>query len=216
MTSGRASCFSVAHEQNERSFFQLKRAVVDGPADDDGIARRIAPIRAVIALVWAAALALAVGDRIPTTASDVTTAAALLLTAYPLIDAVSSLVEARSRANGSTRVLTLNAAIGTAAAAGLALAGFGGDAGATLAVFGAWAALSGAIQLGVALQRRRGGDPQWPLIVSGGLSTLAGLSFVAAAGEHDAHLTMLAGYAALGAVLYLVWTARARAAAARG
>ncbi len=54
------------------------------------------------------------------------------------------------------------------------------------------------------------------MIVSGGLSTVAGLSFVAAAGEHDAHLAMLAGYAALGAVLYLVWTTRARAAARRG
>ncbi|MDW5593104.1 DUF308 domain-containing protein [Conexibacter stalactiti] len=176
------------------------------------IALRIAPVRAAFALVWAAALVVAVGDRIPTTTSEVTTAAALLLTAYPIIDAVSSLVDALSRDRRSTRVLEVNAAISAAAAAGLALATLTGDAGATLAVFGAWASVSGAIQLGVALHRRRDGDPQWPMIVSGGLSTVAGLSFVAASTEHAAHLSMLAGYAALGAVLYLVWAARARAA----
>lgn len=180
------------------------------------IALRIASARAAIALVWAAALVLAVGDRIPTTDSGLTVAVALLLTAYPAIDAVSSFVEARSQTGRSARVLEINAAISVAAAAGLALATFAGDAGATLAVFGAWASLSGAIQLGVALRRRRAGDPQWPMILSGGLSTVAGLSFVAASSEHDAHLSMLAGYAALGAVLYLVWAVRARAAQRRG
>ncbi|MDO8188599.1 DUF308 domain-containing protein [Conexibacter sp. JD483] len=173
------------------------------------IALRIAPVRAAIALVWAAALVLAVGDRVPTTASELPVAVALLLTAYPLIDAAASLVEARSRAGGSARVLLLNAGLGAAAAVGLALATFTGDAGAALVVFGAWASLSGAVQLGVALRRRRDGGRQWPLIVSGGLSTVVGLSFVAAAGKHDAQLAMLAGYAAFGAVLYLVWTVRA-------
>lgn len=186
-----------------------RRASAAGP-----IALRIAPVRAAIALAWAAALVVAVGDRVPTTASAVPTTAALLLAAYPLVDVVSSLVEALSPAGRrSTRVLAVNAAIGAAAAAGTALAAFAGDAGATLVVFGAWASLSGAIQLGVALRRRRDGDPQWPLIVSGGLSTVAGLSFVAAATDHDARLATLAGYAALGAVLYLVSTVRARAAA---
>ncbi len=156
--------------------------------------------RAAVALLWAVALVVAVGDGIPTTASDVTLAAALLLSAYPLIDAVSSFVEAR----------WINGAISALAAAGLAAATFAGDAGATLVVFGAWAAVSGAIQLGVALHRHDG----WPMIISGGLSTLAGLSFVAASAQDEANLSMLAGYAAVGAVLYLVWTVRARRAVA--
>lgn len=156
----------------------------------------LTPARAAVALLWAVALVVSVGDRIPTTSSDVTLAAALLLSAYPLIDAVASFVEAR----------WINGAISTLASAALAVATFAGDAGTTLLVFGVWAAASGAIQLGVALRRREG----WPMIISGGLSTLAGLSFVAASAQDEANLAMLAGYAAVGAVLYLVATARSR------
>ncbi|MDO8209051.1 hypothetical protein [Conexibacter sp. CPCC 206217] len=179
------------------------------------IARRIAMVRAVIALVWAAALVAAIGDRIPTTASDVTTLAAVLLTAYPVIDVVSSLVEATSRTGRPAAVLRVNAAISAVAAIALAVATFAGDAGTTLVAFGAWAGVSGAIQLGVALHRRHGGDRQWPMIVSGGLSTVAGIAFVAASAQDAAHLANLAGYAALGALLYLVWAIRARTASGR-
>jgi hypothetical protein len=41
------------------------------------------------------------------------------------------------------------------------------------------------------------------MLISGGLSTLAGISFLSAAGMHDAHLAVLGGYMAAGAVLYL-------------
>ncbi|MDA0179642.1 hypothetical protein OJ997_04990 [Solirubrobacter phytolaccae] len=150
-------------------------------------------IRAAAALLWAAALVIAVGDRIPTTASDVTVAAALVLSTYPLIDAVASFFQAR----------WVNGAISTTAAVALAVATFAGDAGAALIVFGAWAFVSGAIQLAGALSPR-----QWPMIISGGVSTLAGLSFVAASGQDEANLAQLAGYMAVGAVLYLIWTAR--------
>lgn len=157
--------------------------------------------RAILAIVWAAALVVAVGDRIPTTASDVPVAAALLLSAYPLIDAVSSFVERR----------WINGAISTAAAIALAVATFGADAGAALAVFGVWATVSGAIQLRGALSPR-----QWPMIISGGLSTLAGLSFVAASTQDDAQVAQLGGYAVVGAILYLVSTYRSRHAHAGG
>ena len=50
------------------------------------------------------------------------------------------------------------------------------------------------------------------MIVSGAISTVAGLSFVAGSSQEVAHLTNLAGYATLGAVLFLVWAARARRA----
>jgi uncharacterized membrane protein HdeD (DUF308 family) len=75
--------------------------------------------------------------------------------------------------------------------------------------------VSGAIQLAIALGRRRAGDRQWPMIASGAISILAGASFVAASGQHDAHLANLAGYAAFGAVLYVVWSVRARSSSAR-
>jgi len=161
---------------------------------------RIAVVRAGFALVWAAALVIAVGDKVPHTDSDVPTAAALVLASYPLIDVIASLLSSRFR---DTRVLRINAAISALAAIGIALAAFGSDAAATLVAVGVWAAVSGAILLGIAVHRRRAQGGQLPLIVSGALSTIAGVSFVAQSGQHDAHLATLAGYMAFGAVLFL-------------
>ena len=110
------------------------------------------------------------------------------------------------------RVLRINAAISALAVAAIGAAAFGSDAGATLAAFGAWAAVSGAVQLGVALHLRRKEGRQLPMIVSGGLSTIAGISFVASSGMEDAHLATLSGYMALGALLYLLWAHRSRTA----
>lgn len=166
-------------------------------------APRIAVVRAVLALVWAVALALAIGGDVPRTGSDVPVAAALLLATYPIIDVVASLVGA-AVAGSDGRVLRINAAISAVAVAAIAAAAFGSDAGATLVAFGSWAAVSGAIQLGLAVHRRARGR-QLPMIVSGGLSTIAGLSFVFAAGMDDAHLATLAGYMGLGALLFLAF-----------
>jgi uncharacterized membrane protein HdeD (DUF308 family) len=107
-------------------------------------------------------------------------------------------------------VLGVNAAVSTAAVVAIAVTGFGSDAGATLASFGAWAAISGAIQFGVAIHGRRSRGGQLPMIVSGGLSTIAGLGFIAQSGGNDAHLTYIGGYMALGALLYLVSALRGR------
>ena len=167
--------------------------------------RRVAQVRAAAALVWAVALVTALGGD-PDAAASVPTAAALLLVAYPLIDALSSAVEARRT---RSRLAIVNGLISLSASIALAVATASADAGATLAVFGVWAVVSGAVLLGTALRRRRLGGRELPMIVSGGLSTLAGLSFVAGSTQDVAHLTMLAGYATLGAVLYLVWSARA-------
>jgi hypothetical protein len=172
------------------------------------VPQRIAVVRAVLALVWAAAMVLAIGDDVPTTHSDLPTAAALLLASYPLIDVIASLL-------GSTfadaRVLRINAAISALAVVWIAIAAFGSDAGATLVAFGAWAAVSGAIQLGIAIHRRRAQGRQLPMIVSGAVSTIAGLSFIAASGDDKANLAALAGYMAVGAFLFLLWARRSQA-----
>ncbi|HEY0277881.1 MAG TPA: hypothetical protein VGC32_06400 [Solirubrobacterales bacterium] len=170
-----------------------------------GVPQRVALVRAAFALLWAAVLALAVGDKVPTTASDVPAGIALLLASYPLIDVVASVVGSRF---GETRVLRANAAVSSLAVVALAVTAFGSDAGAALAAFGAWAAASGLILLGIAIHRRRTEGRQLPLILSGGLSTIAGVSFLAASGNEKAHLGMLAGYMALGAVLYIVSAVR--------
>ncbi len=171
--------------------------------------QRIAVVRALFALVWAAALVIAVGDKVPTTDSDVPIGAALLLASYPLIDVIASIV-------GSTfvdaRALRINAAISGLAVIALGVAAFGSDAGATLAAFGAWAVVSGGIQLAIAIHRRRAEGRQLPMIVSGGLSTIAGISFLAASGNGKAHLAVLAGYMAVGALLFLLWARRGEAA----
>jgi uncharacterized membrane protein HdeD (DUF308 family) len=110
-------------------------------------------------------------------------------------------------------VLRINAAISALAIVAIGATAFGADAGATLAAFGAWADVSGAIQLAVALHRRRTEGRQLPMIVSGGLSTIAGIGFLAASGMDDAHLAGVGGYMALGALLYLLWAHRGRTAA---
>ena len=169
------------------------------------VPQRIAVVRALLGLVWAAAVVVAVGDHVPTTNTDLPTAAALFLASYPLIDVIASLL---ASAFADTRVLRINAAISALATVGIAIAAFGSDAGATLVAFGAWAAVSGAIQLGIAIHRRRAEGRQLPMIVSGGLSTVAGLSFIAASGDDKAHIATLGGYMAVGALLYLLWARR--------
>lgn len=95
----------------------------------------------------------------------------MLLATYPLIDVIAFLVTAaRSRAR-STAVLRVNAALGALAAIAIAATAFGSDAGRVLVAFGAWAAVSGALQFGVALQNRRSQGRQVLMLVSGGLST---------------------------------------------
>jgi uncharacterized membrane protein HdeD (DUF308 family) len=164
---------------------------------------RVALVRALFALVWAAALVVAVGDDVTSTSSDVPTAAAALLASYPVIDVLASIVGARGTGS-SGRALRINAAISTLAVAAIAATAFGVDAGAALAAFGAWAAVSGAIQLALAIRRHRAQGRQLPLIVSGGLSTIAGIAFIAGSGMDHAHLAMVAGYMALGALLFLL------------
>lgn len=172
--------------------------------------QRIAVTRGVLALLWAVALVVAIGGDVPRTDSDVPVLGAILLATYPLIDAVASLLSADG-AGASGRVVRVNALISAVAAVAIGVAALGADAGATLATFGAWAALSGALQLGVAILRRNE-DRQLPMMISGGLSTVAGLSFLAAAGRTDADLRTLGGYMALGALLFLLWAFRSRAA----
>ena len=180
----------------------------DVPADGS---RRIANLRALFALVWAAGVFIAVGHRVPTAHSDVPTVAAALLASYPLIDVIASLVGA-TRTDTPSIVLRINATLSALAVAAIAIAAFGSDAGSTLVAFGSWAAVSGIIQFGVAVHRRRTQDRQIPMLISGGLSTVAGVMFIASSGSQDPHLSIVGGYMALGAVLYLLSANRGQTA----
>lgn len=71
-------------------------------------------------------------------------------------------------------------------------------------VFGVWAILTGLIQLVLGLQRRKKLEGQWPMIISGGQSVLAGAVFIATAHQPNQGINSLAGYAAFGAFYFLL------------
>ncbi|MEU5312520.1 hypothetical protein [Streptomyces sp. NPDC021562] len=157
--------------------------------------RRLYAVRFVFALAWAALL-WALG-------SELTVAARLLLFLYPAFDVAAAVVDARSaRAAGPAKGLYANMAVSALAAVGVAVAGASGVAG-VLGVWGAWAVVSGLIQLLVGVARRPMGG-QWAMILSGGISVLAGASFIRSATQDTPSLTALAGYATLGGIFFLV------------
>ncbi|MFD6273767.1 DUF308 domain-containing protein [Nocardia asteroides] len=157
--------------------------------------------RGVLAIGWASAFAV-VSDTLGPVA-------VALLVAYPLIDAVSSLIVHRGMPDGpERRVTALNGALSAVVAVALGLAGALGGAGAVLGVFGAWAVVSGAAQLVVGL-RRRGPvfGKQWPTLISGGLSFLVGLTYLAQAAGDSPSLHVLSVYATGGGVFFVAQAA---------
>jgi uncharacterized membrane protein HdeD (DUF308 family) len=79
---------------------------------------------------------------------------------------------------------------------------------------GVWAITAGIVQSIVAIVRYRLGG-QWAMILSGGISALAGASFVAGADAPNASLTPLAGYATLGGSFFLISAIRLHRRGAR-
>lgn len=171
--------------------------IVDSPAAG-AIApalRRLYFVRFAFAIVWAALLFL--------TKAQLGPLAVALVVLYPLFDVAAAVVDARSsHATGSARGLYVNIAISLLAAAGLAITASSGVP-AVLRVWGAWAIVAGLVQLFVAVSRRTMGG-QWPMILSGGISVLAGGSFIVGAAAPNPVLTNVAGYAVLGGVFFLV------------
>ncbi|MGW3513535.1 hypothetical protein [Streptomyces sp. NPDC000994] len=157
--------------------------------------RRLYVIRFVFASAWAALLLVS--------GSELTVGTKLLLFLYPVFDVAAAVVDARSaRAAGPVKGLYANMAISAFAAVGVGVASTSGVAD-VLRVWGAWAVVSGLIQLFVGVARRSMGG-QWAMIVSGGISVLAGGSFIRGASQDDPSLTALAGYATLGGIFFLV------------
>ncbi|MDX3851730.1 DUF308 domain-containing protein [Streptomyces sp. AK02-01A] len=158
--------------------------------------RKLYFLRFAFAAVWAALLFA--------TADTLGPLSAALLVIYPLFDVAAAVVDVRSaKANGGTApALYVNIAISSLAAIGLAVAATSGIP-AILRVWGAWAIASGIVQLVAGAVRRQLGG-QWPMIISGAISTVAGASFFAQAGSGNPTLGSLAGYAFLGGVFFLV------------
>ena len=151
-----------------------------------------------VVLVFATCRSLKSGDA----PSAIATA---LLVAYPLWDAIATILELRLAGNGRAldRVRLGNVALSIAATGAMVIAVFS-TIKATLLVFGVWALVSGVIQLTLAIRRRRTVGAQWPMMISGGLSILAGIFFTATSGSASSGLSSLAGYSAFGAFWFLV------------
>jgi uncharacterized membrane protein HdeD (DUF308 family) len=157
--------------------------------------RRLYFVRFGFAIVWALLLFA--------TKSDLGPVSITLVVLYPLFDATAAVIDNRaSRGAGPARGLQVNIAISLLATIGVAAASASGVP-AVLRVWGAWAIVSGLVQLIVGIARRGMGG-QWPMILSGGISVLAGGSFIAGASKTDPSLANIAGYAVLGGIFFLV------------
>lgn len=163
--------------------------------------RRLYLVRFGFAVVWAVLLFL--------TASRLDALSSALLLLYPVFDLAAAVVDHRSsRATGPSRALYANMALSLLAAIGLALAVTSGLS-SVLAVWGAWAVTTGAVQLVVGVGRRALGG-QWPMMLSGAISVVAGVGFLLQSRGPGASLTSLAGYATLGGVFFLLSALRLR------
>ncbi|WP_033344016.1 hypothetical protein [Catenuloplanes japonicus] len=157
--------------------------------------RRLYFVRFGFAIVWAV-LTMAV-------AAELNPFAVALFVLYPLFDVGAAVYDLRaSRTTSSPVLLYVNIAISTLTAIGLGVGALSGVP-AMLRVWGAWAIIAGAVQLAVAIPRRKMGG-QWPMILSGGISVLAGTSFVLSAAAENPALGQAAGYAIPGAIFFLI------------
>jgi len=152
--------------------------------------------RGLLAVIWAVVFA-EVHDTLGALAIT-------LLVVYPLIDALSSLIDYGVMPSQAERSITaFNAVLSAIAAIAVGVAGIYGVA-STLAVFGVWAVIAGAAQFVLGL-RRRGIElgKQWPMLVAGGLSFLVGISYGIQAAGNEPSLAVLSIYAAGGGAFFI-------------
>lgn len=153
-------------------------------------------IRFAFALIWAVLVFFTAGIAGPFFTA--------LLVIYPLGDAIAVFWQLRSEGpSRPSRVPEwINVVVSLLAAVALGWVSTVGVAG-VLTVWGVWAITSGLVQLVAAVLRRRLGG-QIPLIVSGAISVLAGLAFVAQSIQGASSATGIGGYAILGGVFFLI------------
>ncbi|RBQ03979.1 DUF308 domain-containing protein [Pedobacter miscanthi] len=137
-------------------------------------------------------------------AKDNTAIATVLFIVYPAWDALATYFDIQANPPAANKMPQyVNIVISIATTLGVTLALQKGIPQA-LIVFGAWAILTGLIQLILGLRRRKQLGGQWPMIISGAQSMLAGGAFIAMAHQPNQGITTLAGYAAFGAFYFLI------------
>jgi len=152
--------------------------------------------RAGFSVIWATALILSLKAHSPF--------ANLLFIIYPLWDAVATWFDIKANPPESNKITQyINLGIGIAVTIAIAIA-LGTGVPAAMMVIGGWASVTGLIQLILGLRRRKTFGGQWPMIISGGQSLLAGIVFIAMAHDPKMGINSLAGYALFGAFYFLL------------
>jgi uncharacterized membrane protein HdeD (DUF308 family) len=154
-------------------------------------------LRAAFSVAWVvAAFAVAPSSR---------AIAGALLVLYPAWDAAANFVDAlRSGGLAQNRTQALNVVVSLATTIAVIVA-LQTSMNWVLGVFGAWAILSGLLQLGTAIRRWKSFGAQWAMVLSGGQSALAGGFFIFQATMPAVpSIANVAGYAGVGALYFLV------------
>lgn len=155
--------------------------------------------RALFSAAWVG-LAFAVGH-------SQSPLAGALLVAYPAWDTLANYFDG-SRNGGLRRNFTqaMNAVVSAFVAVAVATAIAMHDWHAAIAVIGVWASMAGILQLATGIRRWKSARGQWPMVLSGAQSTLAGLSFLKIASDASSSPAPrdVALYAAFGAFYFLV------------
>ncbi|KAI1813801.1 hypothetical protein GGS20DRAFT_452071 [Poronia punctata] len=130
---------------------------------------------------------------------------AVLLVIYPLWDAGANVIDAQHSgglANNQTQAINVLASLATTVAVLVAVMI---NMHWVLGVYGAWAILSGLMQLGSGARRWKTAGAQWAMIISGAQSAVAGSFFIFEATQpKERSIKKMAGYAAFGAFYFLV------------
>jgi uncharacterized membrane protein HdeD (DUF308 family) len=153
-------------------------------------------MRAAFSFIWVSLLLVFVKSS--------PTVTGFLLLLYPTWDVAATFFDIRASRGASSKLPQyVNIVIGvlTTVAVGVALKQ---NVPTVLLVFGTWAIITGLIQLTLGLRRRRTLGGQWPMILSGGQSVIAGASFIAMAQSPTMGILNLAGYSAFGALYFLL------------
>ncbi len=152
--------------------------------------------RVGFSVIWVAALLTSLKSHSPI--------ANVLFIIYPLWDAVATWFDIKANPPEADKTPQyVNLSIGIATTISIAIALQSGVPSAMI-VIGAWAAVTGIIQLILGLRRRKEFGGQWPMIVSGGQSILAGGAFIALAHDPNHGISSLAGYSLFGAFYFLL------------
>jgi uncharacterized membrane protein HdeD (DUF308 family) len=168
-----------------------------GLADRERWLKQYYFMRAAFSVAWVVA-AFAAG---PSSAA----VAGALLVLYPAWDAAANFVDGlRSGGLNQNRTQALNVVVSLATMIAVLIA-LQTSMNWVLGVFGAWAILSGLLQLGTAIRRWKSYGAQWAMVLSGAQSALAGGFFIfQATTPMSPTIANVAGYAAVGALYFLV------------